>query len=85
MSVDEAQVKEFVSYIVKNLVDYPDEIKVEVVEENSNKVVRITGNQGDYGKIIGKKGRIINSIRSLLVVLVRESDKRWVIDVPEKS
>ena len=85
MSVDEAQVKEFVSYIVKNLVDYPDEIKVEVVEENSNKVVRITGNQGDYGKIIGKKGRIINSIRLLLVVLVRESDKRWVIDVPEKS
>lgn len=85
MSVNETQVKEFVSYIVKNLVDYPDEIQVEVVEENFNKVVRITGNQGDYGKIIGKKGRIINSIRSLLMVLVRESDKRWVIDVPERS
>lgn len=85
MSVNELEVKEFVSYIVKKLVDYPDEIQVEVIEENFNKVVRITGNQADYGKIIGKKGRIINSIRSLLMVLVRESDKRWVIDVPEKS
>ena len=83
----DSEQEEFVSYIVKRLVDKPDEINVSIEHENdSNKsIVKILANPSDYGKIIGRKGRIINSIRSLFTILVRDSDRHWVIDVPDKQ
>ena len=76
---------EFVSYIVKKLVDKPDRVKVTIKHEDDRSIVKILADSNDYGKIIGKQGRIINAIRSLFTILVRESNKHWVIDVPDKK
>ena len=77
--------KEFVEFVLKQLVDKPDEVSIKVVEGEKTNVLEITAASDDYGKIIGKRGRVVNSIRILLGIVGRESGKRWVLDVPNKE
>lgn len=77
--------KELVEYIVKMLVDEPGQVSVNLVEGENTNILEIKANDEDYGKIIGRKGRIVNAIRTLLAVAARDSGKRWVLDVPDKE
>ena len=52
--------------IVKTIVDKPDEVKVEVNESENTIVYELNVGDGDLGKVIGKKGRNVNAIRTLL-------------------
>ena len=61
-----SDLEDFVSYVVKNLVDAPEEVKVETVVENSAKTIRISCRKDDTGKIIGKKGKTIIALRALV-------------------
>jgi hypothetical protein len=56
----------FVDYIVRALVDYPDQVKVSVDEQEDNSVIRIECDKDDIGKIVGKKGKTIMGIRALV-------------------
>jgi len=80
-----AKERELVEFIVKTLVDKTDEVNVKLVEGENTNILEIKANPDDYGKIIGRKGRIVNSIRTLLAVAARDSGKRWVLDVPDKE
>ncbi len=62
-------IKEFVEYIVKSLVSNHEHILVNVREEQGTVTVNVNVAQEDMGRIIGRKGRTVNSIRSLLRVL----------------
>ena len=77
--------KELVEYVIKALVDKPEEVSINLIEEEKTNVIEIKANSTDYGKIIGRKGRVVNSIRNLLAVTSRDSGKRWVLDVPDKE
>ena len=76
---------EFVEYVMKLLVNNPDQIKVQIKEGETTNVIEVRAALEDYGKIIGRRGRLINAVRILLGVISRDSDKRWVIDVPDKG
>ncbi|HMB00509.1 MAG TPA: KH domain-containing protein [Spirochaetota bacterium] len=80
-----AKEKELVEYLVKTLVDKPDDVQVNLVEGENTNIIEIKADNDDYGKIIGRKGRIVNSIRTLLAVCARDSGKRWLLDVPDKE
>jgi predicted RNA-binding protein YlqC (UPF0109 family) len=69
--------KELLIYILKSIVDFPDEVKVdEEVREDGFVVLTVHVNQGDMGKVIGRDGKIIKAIRSLVrVVAIRENKK----------
>lgn len=58
--------KELVDYIVKSLVDNPDEVVIEDKFENNETVYYVKVAESDLGKVIGKGGRIANSIRTLV-------------------
>jgi uncharacterized protein len=59
-------VKELIEYIVKGLVDYPDQVRVsERIDERSVEV-RLKVAPEDMGRIIGKDGRVANAMRTLL-------------------
>jgi predicted RNA-binding protein YlqC (UPF0109 family) len=59
--------KELVEYIVKNLVDHPEQVEiVEAKDEQGNLVLQILAAREDVGKVIGKNGRVIKAIRTLL-------------------
>jgi len=67
-------VKELLEYIVKELVDNPDEVQITEEEEGDKTVIfKLKVAENDLGKVIGKKGRTANAIR---VVMRAASAKR---------
>ena len=74
-------IKEFVEYIVKSLVSNHEHILVNVREEQGTITVNVNVAQEDMGRIIGRKGRTVNSIRSLLRVLGSERGMRVELDI----
>ena len=58
--------EEFVLYVSKKLVDYPDEVKVRTASAETGNVIQITCRPGDRGKIIGKNGKTIMALRALV-------------------
>jgi predicted RNA-binding protein YlqC (UPF0109 family) len=58
--------KDLVLQITKALVDHPEDVKVLKREHNNQILLEITVNPDDVGKIIGKQGRIIKSIRTVV-------------------
>ena len=56
----------FVDYVVKALVDKPEEVKIQSKENGDSGVIEITCAREDMGKVIGKSGKTIMSIRSLV-------------------
>ena len=48
--------KEFVEFIVKQLVDHPEDVKVVQVDSEKTVILELSVKEGDLGKVIGKKG-----------------------------
>ncbi|MBI3980712.1 KH domain-containing protein [Candidatus Microgenomates bacterium] len=75
--------KDLLLYIVKNLVTYPDDLKVEEEEQNNNVLLKLYVNKEDMGKVIGKEGKIIKAIRTLLKVRAINEKKRVDLQLVE--
>ncbi len=58
--------KELVEYIVKNLVENKDAVKVEIEEGEEETVVRVSVADEDMGRVIGKNGKVASSIRTIV-------------------
>lgn len=56
----------FVTYITKSLVDNPDEVKISTIKDRNIEIIQISCNKADIGKIIGKSGKTIASVRTLV-------------------
>lgn len=61
--------KETLLYILSRIVDHPDDVAVDVQEEEGRTIFLIKANSEDYGKIIGKNGRIISALRDLIKLM----------------
>lgn len=77
--------KEFVEYIVKNLVDLPHEVQINEVMGQSSLIIEIAVAKSDIGKIIGKKGKIINAMRDLLKSVASRNQIRVSIEILEEE
>ena len=75
--------KELVEYIVKSLVDQPDEVSVVEVQRGVNTILELSVARPDMGRVIGKGGRIINSIRRLMQVAATKQGKRVTLELIE--
>ena len=76
--------KELVEVIAKALVDSPDEVSVtERVEDDGTVVIELRVADNDMGKVIGKKGRIAKSIRTVVKTVAMKQDKKVVVDIVE--
>jgi len=73
--------KEFVEYIVRSLVSDQEHVTVDVNEVGATVAVRVNVAQEDMGRIIGRRGRTVNSIRSLLRVLGSARGVRVDLDI----
>jgi predicted RNA-binding protein YlqC (UPF0109 family) len=76
-------VKELVQYIAQSLVDDPSKIEISEIDENGNVRIELRVAKEDMGRIIGKGGRVANSIRVLLRVAAAKEGKRVSLDVIE--
>jgi uncharacterized protein len=59
-------VKELLEYLVKALVDNPNDVSIREIEGEKALVFEIKVAESDAGKVIGKHGRIINAIRTIV-------------------
>ena len=74
--------KEFIETAIKLLVDKPDEVQVSIVETEQRLIYELTVGEGDYGKVIGKHGRNISALRTLIFAInAKEGGRRARLDV----
>lgn len=75
--------KEFVEFIVKHLVDYPEQVEVfeDFQEEKKTLNYSLTVNPSDVGKVIGKKGKTIESMRILLGAIAAKNGKKSTLEI----
>ncbi|MAM26580.1 MAG: RNA-binding protein [Chloroflexi bacterium] len=74
--------KELLEYIAKALVENPDEVEVIQEEEEEGKIVlKLKVADEDKGRIIGKRGRIAESIRAILRVKAVKTEKHVFLDI----
>jgi len=75
--------KEFIVFIVRHIVDKPDEVAVQEVDGERTVVFELRVGKGDMGKVIGKHGQTAKSLRILLAAAAAKMGKRSVLEILE--
>jgi len=76
-------VRELVEYLVRALVESPDEVQVEELEENGDVVLEVTVAEDDLGRVIGRGGRIANALRTVARAAATKEDCRVIVEILE--
>jgi len=74
---------ELVEYLARRLVDNPDAVSVEEVEEDDALVIRLTVAPEDLGRVIGRGGRIARALRTLVRASGAHGDRRVLLEIVE--
>jgi predicted RNA-binding protein YlqC (UPF0109 family) len=72
-----------VDHIAKALVDEPDQVSINQLEEGSDTVLELTVAPNDLGKVIGKQGRTARAMRALLGAAGMKLHKRYTLEILE--
>ncbi|MEP6849696.1 MAG: KH domain-containing protein [Acidobacteriota bacterium] len=75
--------KEAVEKVVRSLVGEPDAIEVAESSDGKNVRIEVRVAPGDYGRLIGREGRTIKAIRSILFMAGQKQGKRFHLDLLE--
>lgn len=73
--------EELILVIARALVDYPEEVRVEVKEDDRGIVYALSVHPEDVGKVIGKQGRIAKALRTVVASAAVRSSKRVTVDI----
>ncbi len=73
--------KDLLSFLIKSIVDLPDEVTIAEVEGEKAVVYEIKVAESDVGKVIGKHGRIINAIRTIVRAAAVKDGKKVSIEL----
>ncbi len=73
--------QQFIEYIVKSLVGYPDDVVVERIIDEKGVLLTLTVNPEDLGRVIGKRGVTAQSLRTLLRALGTKNDARYNLKI----
>jgi predicted RNA-binding protein YlqC (UPF0109 family) len=74
-------VQDLLEFLTRALVEHPDEVVVEELEEDGDLVYEITVADEDLGRVIGKRGRVANAIRSVAKAAAVRIDRRVIVDI----
>jgi len=78
-----ADVRLLVEQIAKALVDAPDEVAVNQVEEDGETVLELEVAENDLGRVIGKQGRTARAFRNLLNAAGVKAHRRYSLEILE--
>lgn len=73
--------KELIQYIAKTLVDNPDQVVVEEITTQQTLVLELRVAKEDIGKVIGKKGRTAQAMRTILSCASAKTQKRAILEI----
>ena len=78
------EMKELLEGMIKAIVDKPDEVDLNLTESENTIIYELKVGEGDVGKVIGKKGRNVGSIRTLLsAATAKAGGKRALLEIVE--
>ena len=77
--------KDLLNFILENIVQKKDDIKITENKIDNIVNIKLYVNKDDIGRVIGKNGKVIKSIRTLLKIYSIKSDQRVYLDVVEET
>ncbi len=81
MAEHSVNMKDLLIYIVSNLVDNPDAITVDEIENEGETTLELRVAKEDMGKVIGRQGRIAKEIRTIIRSAANRMDKRVSVEI----
>ena len=75
--------KELIEQIARTIVEKPDEVQVRAIEGEHAVVIELRVDRDDIGKVIGKQGRTITAMRTILNAARTQKEKRQILEVIE--
>jgi len=76
--------KELLEIMITAIVDKPDEVNINVTETENTQIYELSVGEGDLGKVIGKHGKNVGAIRTLLsAATAKEGGKRSLLEIIE--
>jgi len=73
--------KELIELIIKGIVDNPDKVEINEIIGEKSSIYEVKVDSDDIGKVIGRQGRNIKSIRTIVNAAAQKDDKRVVIEI----
>jgi predicted RNA-binding protein YlqC (UPF0109 family) len=73
--------KDFVAYLVKNLVDDPNGVNIDIYDGDRSTVVEIRVAPGDIAKVVGRQGRTIKALRTIAMTVGARFNRRVRVEV----
>ena len=73
--------KELIELIIKGIVDNPDKVEINEIIGEKSSIYEVRVGSDDIGKVIGRQGRNIKSIRTIVNAAAQKDDKRVVIEI----
>lgn len=73
--------QQFVEYIVKSVVEHPDDVTIDRIIDEKGVLLTLTVNPEDLGRVIGKRGITAQSLRTLLRALGTKNDARYNLKI----
>jgi hypothetical protein len=73
--------KDLIEYMARAIVENPDEVVVTEEEEERDYIFHLRVAESDMGRVIGKEGRIVNAMRTLLKVAAIRKGTRAVLEI----
>jgi uncharacterized protein len=83
MNEQPGDAKVLVEHIARALVDAPDQVSVNQLEEDGETVLELTVAESDLGKVIGKSGRTARALRAVLGAAGFKAHKRYALEILE--
>ena len=73
--------KELLEYLVRGLVENPDAVRVNEVEDNGATVLELSVAEDDYGNVIGRGGRTASALRAVVKGAAARERRRVFVDI----
>jgi predicted RNA-binding protein YlqC (UPF0109 family) len=73
--------EELLAWLARGLVDDPDAVRVERVDEGDTTVLRLFVAADDVGKVIGRQGRVARALRTVVRAAGARSDRRLMLEI----
>jgi hypothetical protein len=73
--------RELIELIIKGIVDNPDKVEINEIVGEKSSIFEVRVDPSDIGKVIGRQGRNIKSIRTIVNAAAQKDDKRAVLEI----
>jgi predicted RNA-binding protein YlqC (UPF0109 family) len=74
---------ELLEYLARQLVDEPDAVRVEKIDDGDDLVLRLHVAEGDVGKVIGRQGRIARALRTVVRAAAVREQRRVLVEIAD--